>query len=85
MQVEFDPAKDAANRAKHGLSLADFEGFDAEPVVNEDDRFDYGEKRFIARGRIAGVPHAIVYTRRGDVMRLIGFRRAHDKELRRYE
>ncbi|MDR6126060.1 uncharacterized DUF497 family protein [Sphingomonas sp. SORGH_AS802] len=28
MEVTFDPAKDAANIAKHGLSLADAAGFD---------------------------------------------------------
>lgn len=85
MQIEFDPAKDASNRAKHGLSLAEFTGFDDLPIVNEDDRFDYGEKRFVALGRIDGKPHAIIYTRRGDILRLIGFRRAHEKELRRHE
>lgn len=85
MAISFDPDKDAANIAKHGLSLADFEGFDAPAVVIEDARFDYGEKRFVALGRIDGLPHAVVYTRRGDTMRVIGFRRAHAKELLRHE
>lgn len=84
MEIAFDPAKDAANVAKHGLSLADFAGFDAEPIVKVDDRYDYGEPRFIALGRIAGVPHAVVFTPRGEAIRLIGFRRAHDKELSRH-
>ncbi len=82
--IEFDPAKDAMNIAQHGLSLADFAGFDDDAVVKEDSRYDYGETRYVARGRINGVPHAIVYTWRGKTMRLIGFRRAHEKELRRY-
>jgi len=82
--IEFDPAKNAMNIARHGLSLADFAGFDADPVTKEDDRYDYGETRTIAFGRIDGIPHVIVYTRRGDAMRLISFRRAHEKELRRY-
>ena len=85
MAISFDPEKDAANFAKHGLSLADFAGFDAEPVVIADARFDYGETRFVALGRIDDLPHAVVYTRRGETMRVIGFRRAHAKELRRYE
>jgi hypothetical protein len=85
METSFDPAKDAANIAKHGLSLADFTGFDAEPHVVEDDRFDYGEQRFIALGRIDGAPHCIVFTMRETAIRLISFRRAHEKELRRYE
>lgn len=83
--IDYDPAKDAANIAKHGLSLAEFAGFDKEPVVVVDSRFDYGEDRFIGLGRIAGVPHAIVYTLRGGTIRLISFRRAHEKEIRRHE
>lgn len=85
MDIEFDPAKDAANIAKHGVSLADFTGFDAAPIVVEDDRFDYGETRFVGFGRINGRAYSVVFTRRGDAMRLISFRRAHEKELRRYE
>lgn len=85
MRTEFDPAKDEANRAKHGLSLADFAGFDSEPIVIEDTRFDYGEPRFIALGRIDALPHSLVYTLRGNVLRLISFRRAHEKEMRRHD
>ena len=65
MAISFDPAKDAANVAKHGLSLADFVGFDGEAAVIEDARFDNGERRFVAFGWIGGLPHAVVYTRRG--------------------
>jgi uncharacterized DUF497 family protein len=85
MDVEFDPTKDARNIAAHGLSLADFDGFDEEPVVVEDIRADYGERRLRAFGRIAGKGHCLVFTVRGGRMRLISFRRAHDKEMRRYE
>lgn len=85
MEIEFDPAKDEANIAKHGLSLADFAGFDAEPITLVDDRFDYGEVRFRALGEIDGLPHVIVYSLPGETMRLISFRRAHAKEVRQYE
>lgn len=85
MEIEFDPAKDAANLAKHGLSLADFSGFDTHPAVLVDDRFDYGEIRYRALGRIDGVGHCLVYTITDTAMRLISFRRAHEKEIRHYE
>jgi len=81
---EWDPAKDALNREKHGLSFADFIGFDAEPMVVEDERRIYPERRFLAFGTINGKPHCIVYVRRGGYARLISFRRAHDKEMRRH-
>lgn len=85
MEFEFDPEKDTRNKEKHRLSLGDFAGFDADPVVIADDRRDYGEERFRAFGLIGGKPHSIVFTVRGNAMRLISFRRAHAKELKRYE
>lgn len=84
MNIEFDPAKNAANIAKHGLSLADFSGFDETPWIVVDDRKDYGETRYLGIGRIDGSGHCIVFTLRGRTMRLISFRRARDKEMRRY-
>ena len=83
--IEYDPAKDAANVAKHGLSLADFEGFDTTPLVTVDARYDYGETRYRAHGRIDGAGHYLVYTVTAETMRLISFRRAHEKEMRRNE
>ncbi len=85
MGIAFDPGKNASNRAKHGLSFADFAGFDGEAIVVADTRFDYGEARFRAFGRIDGIAHAIVYTETATGIRLISFRRAHEKELRRYD
>ena len=85
MYVTFDPAKDASNREKHGLALADFAGFDGATIVLADDRFDYGEPRFRAFGRIDGQGYSIAFTEAATGIRLISFRRAHEKEMRRYE
>ena len=85
MAIEFDPAKNTQNLRAHGLSFVDFEGFDSDPVVIEDERFDYGETRYRAFGRIGGVGHCLVYTLRDQNLRLISFRRAREKEMRRYE
>lgn len=85
MEIEFDPAKDVANLAKHGISLADFAGWDASPIVVEDDRYDYGEVRYRAFGRIDGLGHCLVFAYRSGRQRLISFRRAHDEEMRSYE
>jgi len=84
VDYEFDPAKDQANFEAHGLRLRDFAGFDAEAAVVEDRRYDYGEPRFRAYGRIDGKGYCLVYTER-DGPRLISFRRCHEKEMRRYE
>jgi len=85
MDIEFDPTKDASNKAKHGLALGDFDGFDGEMVAVVDDRRDYGEKRFRAFGRIEGLCYSIAYTLRGARIRLISFRRAHEEEMESYE
>ena len=51
MEIEFDPDKNAVNRRKHRIDLADAAGFEFETsVVDEDDRRDYGEARFQALG-----------------------------------
>lgn len=85
METEFDPVKDAENLAKHGLRLGDFRGFDQEAKVGIDDRYDYGEVRYRAFGRIEGVGHCVVFTLRKGRRRLISFRRAREKEMRRHE
>ena len=49
MRIEFDPAKDAANKTKHGVSLALAGELDWEAaLVWVDDRFEYDELRMIA-------------------------------------
>ena len=86
MDVEFDPAKDQANRAKHGLPLAAAVEMDlGEAVIVLDDRFDYGEPRYRAFGRIDGQGYCLVFTYRADKVRLISFRRAHDTEMTLYD
>lgn len=86
MDIEFDPAKDEANRAKHGLSLADAVALDlSTAAVLVDDRRDYGETRYRAFGRIDGLGYCLAFTVRGQVIRLISFRRAHDEEMELYE
>lgn len=82
--AEFDPSKDAENLSKHGLSLSDFDGFDSAPFVRPDDRIDYGEPRFRAFGRVDGKGHCLVYTFRNGRLRVISFRRAHEKEMQRH-
>lgn len=53
VRYAFDPAKDAVNQAKHGVSLVLAEAPFAGPHTSmSDDRFDYGEARQVAFGRI---------------------------------
>jgi uncharacterized protein len=46
VEIEFDPDKDAANRRKHGLSLANAERMDFDTAIHAPDhRYEYGEDR----------------------------------------
>ena len=72
----------SSNTACHWLGLR---GFDGDLMFNVDDRRDYGETRYRAFGRVNGAGRCLAFTLREDTMRLISFRRAHDKEMRRYE
>jgi uncharacterized protein len=86
--IEFDPEKDMVNRSKHGFPLiaaqAVFEG----PFIEEEDRrYPYGETRFIAIGPIAALDNRLfvaVYTWRDGKRRIINFRKANDREARKY-
>lgn len=52
MDMLFDRAKDQANRAKHGISLAAAAGLDWDTaLILVDRRLDYGERRECALGR----------------------------------
>lgn len=79
--IEFDPTKDEANIAKHGISLARAEDMIVLATV-EDDRFE--EWRYRAYGHIDGVAHCLAFTIRGENIRAISLRRAHSKEMKRY-
>lgn len=79
MDIEFDPAKEAANIAKHGLGFADFPGM-AIVIVSLDDRFDYGEDRFNALGFVDGEVESVCFTLRKGRVRLISRRPASRAE-----
>lgn len=86
MEFEWNETKRLANLAKHGLDFADLDEFDWNgPVIFQDIRNDYGEVRFMALAEFQGRIHSVTYTMRDDVARVISFRRAHRKEVRRYE
>lgn len=79
---EWDKAKAAKNLTKHGVPFeyATRVFDDARRVEREDRRRNYGEDRRVVVGTIEGRLFVIVYTRRGDVTRLISARKANARE-----
>jgi len=86
MQIEYDPDKDAVNRRKHGIPLADALRFEWETAeIKEDARFDqYGEQRFAATGYLGSRLHRLIFFRRGEKTRIISLRKANKREERDY-
>ena len=85
MSFEWDDHKEQVNIAKHGI---DFETamviWEGTIIQEVDDRFEYGETRYIAFGEVDGRVLAVVYTWRGDTCRLISARMANRHERTSY-
>ena len=87
MDVEWDPDKAKVNLGKHGVHFADAELvlFDPNALTLEDPRI-VGEQRFVTIGSDAtGRILVVVYTYRGENIRMISARAATKKERRNYE
>ncbi|MCL2829406.1 MAG: BrnT family toxin [Betaproteobacteria bacterium] len=85
MLIEFDPAKDALNIAKHGVSLTEAKGFEWDSArVRMDTREDYGEERMIALGYIGARLFCMAFVERNDACRVISLRRATRSEAKSY-
>jgi uncharacterized DUF497 family protein len=83
VEIEFDDVKDAANRAKHGVSLVLGAAVLANPIGEVvDERRHYGEQRINAFGLVEGRLFACTYTIRNDTRRIISVRRASRQEQR---
>jgi uncharacterized protein len=81
VRYEWDEAKRRSNIQKHGI---DFIGIDlvfaGKTVTVLDDRFDYGENRFVTLGLLSGRVVVISHTETDDVIRIISVRRATKNE-----
>lgn len=86
MQIAYDPDKDAANRFKHGVSLAFgarvFEDEDVAitPTLREADE----EDRFKAVGMIDNKLWTAIHVWRNGVIRFVSVRRSNGGEQRDY-
>jgi uncharacterized DUF497 family protein len=87
MSPEFDPKKNDANIAKHGVSLSEADGVLLDPLaITVEDSSAEGEVRNVTIGVNAlGSLMVVVWTERGTDVRLISARKAEPKERRSYE
>jgi uncharacterized protein len=81
MRFTWDERKRGANLRQHGFDLADAERvFEGPAATYEDDRFAYGEQRFVTLGLLNGVAVSIVHLESRERIHAISFRRATRNE-----
>jgi uncharacterized DUF497 family protein len=85
LMIAFDPAKDASNTVKHGVSLQEAVDIEWDDAIHwTDTRRDDGESRMCAIAYIGVRLYYIVFVDRADVRRIISLRKANFKEVKRY-
>lgn len=83
MRITFDPAKRDRTLAERGLDFADAaQVFSGTTVEVEDTRRDYGERRIICYGLLAGRVVVVGYTLRGPARHVFSMRKANDRETK---
>ena len=86
MEVTFDPAKNERNIRERGLSFERVRDFDFDTALLWiDARHDYGETRLVALGYLDDRIHVLCFAETRTGIRVISFRRANAREVKRYE
>ena len=90
MKLAFDPKKDAANVAKHGVSLAMADDLEWDTLeCKQDTRREYGEPRQIGYAVAGDRLYCIVFVDRpADApteRRVISLRKANSREVKQYD
>ena len=73
-RFEWDPAKDATNQEKHGVSfqLAQYAFADPRRIIAKDVTHSRSEDRFYCFGEVEGGIMTVRFTYRASVIRIIG-------------
>lgn len=86
MIIDFDPVKNARNICERGLGFERAADFDwAGAIAMEDVRKDYPERRFVAVGYLDERLHILCFTPITGGIRVISFRKANQREARKYD
>lgn len=81
----WDEAKSEDNRRLRGFGFDLIRQIDwNEAIFEDDDRFDYGERRVRVVTRIDSKPYLFAIVPRDGTLRVISARRMHEKEAKEY-
>jgi uncharacterized protein len=76
MRIEWDEKKRRINLTKHGIDFADLMPlFNGLTISLLDDRYDYGEFRFITLGMLNGFVLTVVHAETPEAIRIISARK----------
>jgi len=85
MKFEWDENKNDSNVKRHGIDFQDAKNiFDGHTLTIEDDRFDYGEQRFVTVGIMYGHVIEVVNMETEEGIRIISARKATKNEQKEY-
>jgi uncharacterized DUF497 family protein len=85
MRFEFDPAKSARNKAKHGIDFVEAQALWHDPDLLEAPARTRDERRVLVIGRIGRhLWTAVITYRHENSIRLISVRHPHDDESAAY-
>jgi uncharacterized DUF497 family protein len=85
MEFTWSETKRVVNIKALGLDFVDAASvFEGVTFTFEDDRFSYGEQRFVTLGLLAGLTVSVVHTENEYEIRVISFRKASKRESQIY-
>ena len=85
-KFDWDPSKAERNLRERGIPFSAAYDFQIDTAITAvDDRQDYGEIRYRSFGYIEDRLHCLVFTLRGDTIRIISLRKANSSEVRAYD
>ena len=85
MEFEWDENKERKNIEKHGIDFDQAKSIWNGPILEVAGVQHSGEERVVAIGTHENICFAVVYTRRGEKIRIISARRARRKERAHYQ
>jgi len=85
MEFEYNQVKSVMNKAKHGIGFEKASVLWGDPGLKIAMGRMLNEERWIAIGLIQGKHWSVVFTPRGDAVRIISARRSRRKEIEFYE
>jgi len=86
MSISYDPDKNQRNLEERSLSFDKVANLDWDSAwIFEDERNEYNEIRYIAYSFLNERLHFVCFTETSDGIRVISFRKANSREVKRYE